>query len=391
MEGSTTGSAPLVWAEVDLGAVAANVRALRGLIPGSCRFMAVVKADGYGHGAAAVALTALKSGADCLGVARFSEGITLRRAGIHAPILVFGYTPPNEVPALLAHDLTQAVHSLAAAEAYSRQAAARGGTLAVHLKIDSGMGRLGWLPGRLQGKGGDDALLADIVRIARLPSVAPAGIFTHFAAADSADKRYSERQLEIFLAVTRQLKAKGISTGCRHAANSAATIDLPAAHLDMVRPGISIYGLYPSAETDKRRVSLTPAMTLKTRVIHLKQVPAGFKVSYGMTYATPQPTIIATVAIGYGDGYHRLLSSRGHMLLRGHRVPVVGRVCMDLTMLDVGSVPGAAVGDEVVVFGRQGGAEITADEVAAAGNTINYEVVTALAHRVTRIHLPARE
>ena len=380
-----------LWTEVDLGAVADNVRALKGLLQPGCRLMAVVKADGYGHGASEVARTALENGASHLGVARLAEGIDLRRAGIGAPILIFGYTHPEDVPHLLRYDLTQALYSPATAEAYSQRAAAGGGTLPVHIKIDTGMGRLGLLPERLKrpgkGAGSESRLVEKIDSIARLPSLAIVGIFTHFAAADSVDKAYSHRQLDIFLSTLQQLESSGIGPGLRHAANSAAVMELPESHLDMVRPGISIYGLYPSPEIDKDRIRLSPAMALKTRIIHLKRVPAGFKVSYGMTYTTTRPTTIATVPVGYADGYSRGLSSKGHMLVGGAKVPVVGRVCMDLTMLDVGGVGGVEPGDEVVVFGRQGAEQISADEVAAAIGTINYEIVSSLTARVPRTYI----
>lgn len=380
----------LVWAEIDLSAIAANVKALKALLQPGSRLMAVVKADGYGHGAVKVAQTALQNGAGHLAVARLEEGIELRKAGITAPILIFGYTPPENLRRMIEHDLMPTVYSLESARACSEIAAAAGKVLPIHIKIDSGMGRLGLLPVRLE-TGELDAtdetrMVKDIQSIARLPAIELEGIYTHFAAADSADKAYSHRQLDLFLHILEQVKASGVTIGIRHAANSAATIELPQAHLDMVRPGISLYGFYPSDEVDRTRIALKPAMTLKTRIIQLKQVPDGFHVSYGMTYTTARPTTIATVPLGYADGYSRRLSSRGHMLVRGTRVPIVGRVCMDLTMLDVGALPDAQVGDEVVAFGRQGEVEIHADELAATIDTINYEIVSSLTARVPKVY-----
>jgi len=381
---------PLIWAEIDLEAIAHNVCELRRCADPKAQVMAVVKANGYGHGAVEVARTALAHGAEWLGVARLPEAIPLRKAGFGVPILVFGYTPPADAGFLIDFDLRQSVYSLAAAQAYSAAAAARGQRIRVHLKVDTGMGRLGLVPAALRGSSDGDAAGSGFVRevadIAGLPGIEAEGIFTHFAASDSADKSYANRQLALFLDLLQTLRAHGLEFPLRHAANSAAVIELPESHLDLVRPGIALYGLRPSDEVDLRAISLQPAMALKTRIIHLKSVPAGACISYGMTYRTPSPTVIATIPVGYADGYRRLLSSRGEMLVRGRRVPVVGRVCMDLTMLDVGAVPDVQMEDEVVIFGKQGDASISTDEVAQALNTINYEIVCDLTARVPRVY-----
>jgi alanine racemase len=213
------------------------------------------------------------------------------------------------------------------------------------------------------------------------------GIFTHFATSDSADKTYANQQLERFMDFVDRLAREGFAPPLKHAANSGALIGMPESHLDMVRPGIATYGLYPSDKVDKSKVDLKPVMTLKSRIIHLKKVPAGFNISYGITYQTEKPTTIATVPVGYADGFNRLLSSRGHMLLHGQRVPVVGRICMDLTMLDVGALSGVAVDDEVVVFGDRENHAVTVDELASNLNTINYEIVSSITARVPRIYL----
>jgi len=381
---------PLIWAEVDLGAISHNVRELRRCADSRARVMAVVKADGYGHGAVEVARTALANGAEWLGVARLPEAIPLREAGFGVPILVFGYTPPAEAGRLIDFDLRQSVYSLAAAHAYSAAAAARGKRIRVHVKVDTGMGRLGMVPAALSGKTPGHAVGEDFIReataIARLPGLDAEGIFTHFAASDSADTAYARQQLALFLDVLSALRAAGLEFAVRHAANSAAVIALPESHLDLVRPGIALYGLRPSGEVDLTGISLQPAMALKARIIHLKSAPAGACISYGMTYRTPAPTVIATIPAGYADGYRRLFSSKGEMLVGGRRVPVVGRVCMDLTMLDVGTVPGVQVEDEVVIFGKQGGESISADDLARMLNTINYEIVCDLTARVPRVY-----
>jgi len=388
---NTMSDHPLIWAEIDLKAIAANVGELRRLTAPGARLMAVVKANAYGHGAVEVARTALANGAEWLGVARLGEAIRLRQAGLDAPLLVFGFTPPPDAGKLMEFNLRQSVYSLATARQYSSAAVARGSRIKVHLKVDTGMGRLGLVPAALAGNSEGDAAGSELVReataMAGLPGIDAEGIFTHFAASDSADKSSATRQLALFHDVIDRLRAHGLDFPIRHAANSGALMELPDSHLDLVRPGIALYGLAPSPEVDMTRVHLKPAMKLKARIIHLKSVPSGFSVSYGMTYRTPGPTVIATVPAGYADGFRRRFSSQGQMLVRGRRAPVVGRVCMDLTMLDVGSIPNVGLEDEVVIFGQQGEGCIPADEIAQALGTINYEVVCDVAARVPRIYL----
>jgi alanine racemase len=252
------------------------------------------------------------------------------------------------------------------------------------------MGRLGVLPDcfrTLQSSRDVDNAVHEVESIARLRNLEIEGIYTHFAIADSPDRSYTENQLEIFMDLIDQLKRAGMEFPVKHAANSAAVINMPKTHLDMVRAGISIYGLYTSDSVDKNRIDLKPAMELKARIIYVKKVPAGFKVSYGITYETEKATTIATVPIGYADGFNRLLSSRGHMLVCRRKAPIIGRVCMDMTMLDVGDIPEVSLEDEVVVFGKQGDASITVDEIASSINTINYEIISTIADRVPRIYL----
>jgi alanine racemase len=382
---------PLVWAEIDLQAIAHNVRELRRITRAGTKLLVAVKANGYGHGAVEVAKTALQNGADALGAARIEEGILLRSAGIVAPILILGYTDPALAEKLIASDLTQTIWSLETAEQLSRTAVQVGKEIRIHLKVDTGMGRLGLLPDISRQDPSNmmvaDDAIAEVTAIDRLPGLELEGVYTHFPTADSADKMDAEAQLDRFQNFTNLLRHAGIEVPLQHAANSAAIIDMPETHLDMVRAGISVYGLYPSRQVAQDRVVLQPAMALKTRIIQLKRVPEGFKVSYGSTFSTEKPTWIATVPIGYADGLSRRLSSRGHMLVAGHRVPIAGRVCMDLTMLDVGDIPDIAVGNEVVVFGRQEDAAIAVDEVASMLDTINYEIVSNISERVPRIYL----
>ena len=381
---------PLIWAEIDLQAIAHNVWELRRVTRPQARLMVAVKGNAYGHGTVNVSRAAVAHGADALGVARIDEGVELRQAGLDVPILVFGYTPPSLAPRLIDYRLTQTVGSLDTARAYSDAIQNLGQTLTVHLKVDTGMGRLGLLPDSGQyASSGMPAMgraLKEVLQIRQLPGLKLEGIYTHFASADSANKTFTRKQLSRFTRFLTELKDAGIDGLIRHAANSAAIIDLPESHLDMVRAGISLYGLYPSDEVGKDRIDLIPVMTLKARIIHLKQVAAGFKVSYGSTYTTSGPTTIATIPVGYADGYSRLLSNRGQMLVHGQRAPIAGRICMDLTMLDVGHIADVHLDDEVVIFGRQGKASLSADELAAHIDTINYEIVAALTARIPRVY-----
>jgi alanine racemase len=376
-----------IWAEIDLNAIGHNVRELRRITHPRARMMAVVKADGYGHGAVKVARTVLAAGADMLAVARIEEAIVLRNAGLEAPILVFSPTFPAFAEDLIEYDLIQSVAGLKIAQQLDDVARRCGKTIPIHLKVDSGMGRLGLLPDERRVQEPMSAV-AEVAAIAQLKGLRLEGIYTHFAAADDRDKGYAHHQLSVFETFLKTLETAGINPGLRHAANSAAIIDLPASHLDAVRPGISLYGLYPSPDVDHSRIDLQPALSLKSRLLQVKAVPAGFKASYGMTWEASEPTVIGTVAAGYADGIQRRLSNRGAMLVNGRRAPIAGRVCMDLIMLDLGADSPAVAGDEVVIIGRQGDARITADDIADLLGTINYEVVFTNSIRVPRLYRP---
>ena len=372
----------VIQADIDLSALKNNVQKLKAHVGPGVKLAAVVKADAYGHGAVRIARTALENGADFLTVARLSEAVDLRKAGIKAPILMFGHTPPSQAAVMAEHDLTPAVNSLEEAQRLSEAAASLQKRITVHVKIDSGMGRVG-----LQGDSVDD-IVSDVLRIHELPGLTLEGIYTHFANADSFDKTHAREQFAFFRKVLDRLEERGLRIPIRHAANSAATLEMAETHLDMVRPGIILYGLAPSPEVDMSIVPLKPVMSLKARIIHLKEVPGNFKISYGSTYVTERPTKIATVSVGYADGYSRLLSSKGVMLVRGEKTPVVGRVCMDLTMIDVGHIGDAEVGDEVLLFGEQGDTALSVDDLAELTGTINYEIVSTITSRVPRIYKP---
>jgi alanine racemase len=380
-----------VWAEISLKAIENNIVQLRGITAKHVRFMAVVKANAYGHGIIEVAKCVADSGADALGVAKINEAMCLRQAGLDLPILIFGFTPLSFAKHLVANDLTQTVYSYEMAEALSAAAVFLGKKIRVHVKVDTGMGRLGLLSDcfrtldTLSEKKND--IVHEIESIDKLHGLEIEGIFTHFATADSKDKTYANRQFEIFKDILDQLHFHGLDIPVKHAANSAAIIDMPETHLDMVRCGILAYGLYPSPDVNHHRISIEPAMTLKTSIIHIKKVKLGFKISYGAEFETRRSTVIATVPVGYSDGLNRLLSSRGHMLVSGKKVNIVGRVCMDLTMLDVGDDLNVACEDEVVIIGRQGKTMITADDIASLTSTINYEVLTSIPGHIHRCYL----
>ncbi len=361
------------WAEVDLPAIRANAENLGGLLPSGTRLCAVVKADGYGHGAPRVAEAALAGGADWLAVAILDEALELRAAGFAGPVLILGYTPPEQARLVAGADIRQTVFSMEQARALSAAGLALGKKSRVHIKIDTGMGRIGVTPG-------DAAEFA--AHVAALPGIDVEGVFTHFATADSRDKQYTREQFAAFLRATESIAARGVHIPIRHAANSAAILDIPETHLDMVRAGIALYGLHPSGETG-RPVELRPAMRLKARIAMVKSVPAGASLSYGRTYAAPAPAVIATLPLGYADGWPRGLGNRGRVLVCGRYAPVAGRVCMDQFMIDVTAVPGVAEGAEVTLFGSP---ELPVEEIADLLGTINYEIVCGIARRVPRVY-----
>jgi alanine racemase len=367
----------LTWAEVDLDAIAHNARGLKERAGEGTELMAVVKANAYGHGAVPVARTALENGANRLAVNRVLEGVELRQAGLTAPILILGYSLPSESETIVRWDLTPTVTTVEGALALSALSVRQGKVIPIHVKVDTGMGRFGLLP---------DEVVPFVRRIAELPGLKLEGLFTHFAVADLADKTYTRRQFELYMQVVRQLEEAGFAIPLKHVANSATNLDLPEMHLDMVRCGIALYGLRPSDEVEPA-IPLKPAMALKSRVARVRTLPPGSSISYGCTYTTTRPTPVALVPVGYGDGYHRILSNKGSVLIGGKRAPIVGRVCMDQFVVDVTGHEGVRQDDEVVVFGRQGEEEISAEEVATLAGTINYEVVTSILPRVTRVYL----
>ncbi|MGL4736043.1 MAG: alanine racemase [Cellulosilyticaceae bacterium] len=370
---------PRVVAEVSTDAIRNNYKEIRKIVPKDTEIMGIVKADGYGHGAVEVAGVLQEEGVNRLAVAIAKEGEELRLAGIKAPILVLGYTPPADIEGLIQNDLTQTVFSYEMAQYISDEACKLGKTVNVHIKVDTGMGRIGFLS--------DPQSIEEVKMISELPNINVEGIFTHFSTADEEDPEYTKDQWSRFLGFLKELHEIGIEIPIIHAANSAATISYNYTHLNVVRPGIILYGYYPSEYLAGHKVDLRPAMTLKTQVVHVKELPEGHFISYGKKYCTTHKTKIATIPIGYADGYSRRLSGKGRVLIRGHYAQVVGNICMDQFMVDVTHIPDVSVGDEVVVFGKQGDLEVTIEELAALADTINYEIICMIGKRVPRRYI----
>ena len=365
------------WAEVKLSEIEHNYFAIRERLPKNCKFMGVVKADAYGHGAVQIAryLEILKC--DYLSVACIDEAAELRTAGNQLPILVLGTTRPEFSDHLFELDAAQTVGDLELAEAYSSAAVRLGKTLKVHLKLETGMGRLGF---DVKNGGIDEALAA-----LRLPGLEPEGVFTHFAAPDELGKdAYTKKQFRVFTEAVDRLEAiSGVHFAIRHCANSGAVINYPEMHLDMVRPGIALYGMYPGPDTGGLRLS--PAMELKSRIAAVSGHEAGDCISYGCTFTAEKRMRVAVLPIGYADGLHRALSGKLDVLIHGQRCRQLGRICMDMCMVDVSDVPEAAPGDIATIFGQDGKAVISADEIAEKAGTISYEVFCALTKRIPRV------
>ncbi len=334
-----------------------------------------VKADGYGHGAVEVSKTAISAGVSRLGVAVVEEGVQLREAGIEAPVLLFSLPVPGSFPLLFRYGIAPFIADRETAGELSAAAPVGAPPLPVHLKLDTGMGRIGCSPEEAPS-------IAE--SIAALPGIRLEGVCTHFAAADSADRRFTLEQIGRFRGAVKEIRRRGIDPGILHASNSAAVLDFPEAHFDMIRPGIILYGYYPSRELE-RFLPVLPVMEFRSEVIFRKRVPADTPVSYGLSYRTRTETVIATIPAGYGDGYNRLLSNQGLVTIRGRRYPVAGRVCMDQFMVDLGPDSDIAVGDEAILFGPEKEA-LSAEDVADRCGTIPYEITCAISRRVPRVY-----
>ena len=377
------------WAEINLNHIAGNVKAIQACLRPGCQMMGVVKADAYGHGDKYAADCLRRQGVTWFGVSNLEEALSLRRQGFTENILIFGITPASHAGTLACHSITHSVFSLEYAEKLSAAAAALGVEVPVHIKLDTGMGRIGFSTFE-----GPEQAAACAGKVYGLSGLKPSGIFTHFAVADESSeesRQYTLTQFKRFEETCGELERKGFPCGLRHCCNSAAMLGYPEMHLDMVRPGNIIYGLYPSIDClRERKINLNPAMELKSMVSMVKEMDGGRSVSYGRTYETQGRRIIATVPIGYADGYTRRLSNKARVLIHGQYAPQVGNVCMDQMMVDVTDIAQTSPvreGDIVTLFGRQGGREIPVEELAELTGTINYEIVCVLGRRVPRIYI----
>lgn len=366
-----------VCAEINLDAAAYNFENMKKNLQMDTKMMAVVKTDGYGHGALPIARMAQEYAYIWgFAVATIEEAVQLRNFGIHKPVLILGFVFPDGYETLIRHKIRPAVFKLSMAKQLSEEAVRQGKTVHVHIKVDTGMSRIGFK---------DDIESAKIVReISLLPNVEIEGVFTHFSRADEREKQTAREQLSRYLHFLVLLEEQGVRPKIRHCSNSAGIIDLKEANLDMVRAGISIYGMYPSEEVEKLTVPLAPVMTLKSHVVYLKEIEKGTAVSYGGTYVAKDTMRIATIPVGYGDGYPRSLSNKGWVLIRGQRAPIVGRVCMDQFMVDVTQIHGVREGDMVILIGSDGGDAITMEDLGELSGRFHYELACDIGKRVPR-------
>lgn len=365
------------YVTIDLDAIAFNIGEVRKKIGQDVKLMAVIKTDGYGHGAVEIGRY-LKNDVDYFAVASVDEAVELREAGLQLPILILGYTMHAQYPMLITHDVTQSVYTLQDAELLSETAVKAGKTVRVHIAVDTGMGRIGVMP---------DASGAAVVKaIAGLPGIEIEGMFTHFSTADESDKSYTKLQMKRYDTFVEMLEQEGVQIPLKHICNSAGIMEFDHHRYQMVRSGIITYGLYPSEEVIKENMDLKPALEWKAHVVHVKTLAPGAGISYGKTYVTEKPeTVIATVNVGYGDGYPRNLSNRGRVLIHGQSVPIVGRVCMDQFMVDVTDVEQVQVEDVVTLIGCDGEERISVEEAAGLAGTFNYEFVCDISKRVPRL------
>ena len=379
MNKSEMGSIYRVCAGIDLDALKYNVDGIKRCKAESAMLMGVIKADAYGHGAKVFAHELDRMGFDWFAVATADEGIELRRDGIEQPILVLGYSCEAQYPDMVQWEITPTIYSLDMAKAFDAAAEKAGKVANIHIKIDTGMSRIGFLPGEKN--------LDEIEKIHGLRHLRIQGMFTHFACADMRDKTHVGHQIEKFRQMIDGVRQRGIPVEIFHCSNSASIMELPSEHMNLVRAGIILYGLYPSHEMEEERLPLKPVMSLYSHVVHVKEVPEGVTVGYGATYVTRRPTRIGTIPVGYADGYPRILSNRASVLIRGRRAPIIGRVCMDQFMVDVTDMPEVSVGDVVTLIGRDGEETLSVEEISEMAGSFNYEFVCDVSRRVPRVYI----
>lgn len=368
------------WAEINLSNLDYNIKNIRRKVGEDREIIGVIKADGYGHGSVQVAEVLRSNGVKTFAVAALSEVVKLRENGAKEEIIMLGLTPDLYADTIAEYDVTPVVCSFSNAAAISAAAEKAGKTVSGLVAIDTGMGRIGYLPD-------DPAAIEEIKKMETLPAFRIKGLFSHFATADAADKTYAKEQERRYNAFCQKAEAAGIRVPMKTFANSAAIMELPSVHFDAVRPGIILYGCYPSAEVDKNQLSIKPAMSVKANIVHLKRIAQGETVSYGRKYTAPRESLIATLALGYADGYPRPYSSVGKVIVNGCIAPIAGNICMDQCMIDVTDVPDVKVGDEVIIMGSDGTHTILADDIAEATGTINYEIVCAFGQRLPKVYV----
>lgn len=369
-----------VHAEIDLDAILYNMESMHRKISPQTKIMAVIKADGYGHGAVEIAEAV--DGLDYVfgyAVATVEEGLILRNHGIEKPILILGYAFPDQYADMIRAGIRPTVFTKEMAEELSSTATELNMECRIHFAVDTGMSRIGYQA--------TEEAAEEMTQISRLPHIMVEGIFTHFARADEMDKTSTFNQLALFEKMVSMLEKRGLSIPIRHCSNSAGIVEIPQANLDLVRAGITLYGLWPSEEVDKNQIDLKPALSLITHVAYVKDLPAGRAISYGGTYVTDEPRKIATIPVGYADGYARGLSNKGEVLIHGRRAPIRGRVCMDQFMVDVTDIPDVRCGDEVILIGEDGDECITMEEVGERSGRFNYEFVCDLGKRIPRVYV----
>ncbi|MEG1256131.1 alanine racemase [Clostridium sp.] len=366
------------WAEIDLDKLGNNIKEVKRVCNGK-EIVAVIKADGYGHGAVDIYRELIKCGATRFGVAVITEAIELRQAGLHLPIIVLGFTASEFYDEVVDFDIEQTIYTYEDAKCLSKVAVKKNTIAKIHIAVDTGMRRVGFLTTIEQAK--------EVHRITKLPGISVAGIFTHFATADEKEKDYTNVQIERFNRFNKYLEELGVIIPFKHVSNSAAIIDLPKLDYQGVRAGIMLYGYYPSHDVEKSNVNIIPVMTLKSKIVHIKTLKAGEGISYGRVFTTERESIIGTLPIGYADGLSRLLTGKSKVIVNGKVAPIVGRICMDQCMVDVTDIPGVKVGDEVILMGKdEYGNTITADDIASSIGTINYEILCDISKRVPRIY-----
>lgn len=368
-----------VYAEININHIVDNLKNIKAHIGSDTRVMLVIKADGYGHGAIPISKALNEEDIDYIGVATIHEAIALREEGIDLPILVLGYTPYPYYSDLVKYNITQTIYGEDMLEKLSAIAIAMCKVAKVHIKVDTGMNRIGMKP--------NQALLDYIVQVNQLAGVEIEGLFTHFSKADEGENDYTNNQIDVFNQFLKDLEALGIKAPIVHAANSAGMIDYQSAHKEMVRVGIALYGLYPSEDVSHTAVKLRPSLSLKSNVVYIKDIEAGEQVSYGGIYTAKSRRRIATVPVGYGDGYPRALSNVGRVLINGVYAPIIGRVCMDMFIIDVTDIEGVTIGDLVTLIGQDGDKSITVEEIAKHRETINYEIICQLGKRIPRVYI----